>query len=145
MKNIRDVVKNGLCLGCGVCCFEDGLGEMRFSGKKGQFVPELSRSGSEKAAEMFAICPGKGYSIIEGARVLYDFGTSYSIELGYVHKIYAVHSNKGIVLEQASSGGIITELCLHLLAEKIVDKVVVTKFIYTDEGVKTRNRLPRQL
>ena len=141
MKNLADVVKNDLCLGCGICCYENRMGEMRFSKKKGQYVPELAGSAGNKGAKALAVCPGKGYSIVGDARALYENGAEYSIDLGYVHKVYAVHSNDEAVLAKASSGGIITELCLHLLAGKIVDRVVVTKFIYTHEGIRTKTIL----
>ncbi len=111
---------------------------MGYSKKRGQYIPKLFRFASDKGAEALAVCPGKGYSIVGDARALYENGAIYNIDLGYVHKVYAVHSNDEAVLEKASSGGLITELCLYLLAEKIVDRVVVTKFIYTHEGIRTK-------
>jgi coenzyme F420 hydrogenase subunit beta len=141
MNNIQDVVKSGLCLGCGVCRYEDSLGGMIYSQKKGQYLPELYDSGVDKAAEVFAVCPGKGYSIIAGAKELYENDALYNIDLGYVQKAYAVHSNSDAILKNASSGGIITELAFYLLSKRIVEKAVVTKFIYTREGVRTKTVL----
>jgi coenzyme F420 hydrogenase subunit beta len=141
MKSIHDVIKSGLCLGCGVCRYEDSLGDMIYSWKWGRYLPELRDSGVEKAAAVFAVCPGKGYSIIARAKELYENDALYNIDLGYVHKVFAVHSNSDTILKSASSGGIITELAFYLLKKKIVEKAVVTKFVYTQEGVRTKTVL----
>jgi coenzyme F420 hydrogenase subunit beta len=141
MKSIRDVVKHRLCLGCGACRYDDNFQGMRFNEKKGQYLPRFDKFGGKENEMEFAVCPGKGYPIIRWATELYGGGASYNLDLGYVHRAYAVHSNSEVVLKNASSGGIITELSLYLLSRKIVDKVAVTKFVYTREGVRTKTIL----
>lgn len=131
---IQNVVNKNLCLGCGICSYDSRVKGMTYSVEKGMNIPVLSKKNNYKIANQ--ICPGKGYSIIEDSKTLYR-ANKYSVELGFYHRLYAAHSNSANVLNNASSGGVMTEFLIYLLDNKVVDRVAVTKFIYTDEGPKT--------
>lgn len=143
MKNISEVVKTGLCIGCGICTYSDGIEKMVYSKKHGQGIPNLTKDIYNDALA-FEICPGKGYNILKDSKNYY--GTmSYNTELGFVDKAFAAHSNSKKVLKNASSGGIMAEFLIYILKNKIVDKVAVTKFLYTQDGPKTLTFLTKDI
>lgn len=133
MKSIEDVVKSDLCLGCGLCTIR-GNYIMNYSETKGKYIPSMVRQCDDVELK---ICPGKGYNIKRGSAQLYSDNAEYSVDLGYVNNQFAVSSLSDRILQNASSGGVMTQIILYLLEKKIVDNVVVTKFIYTDNGVRT--------
>lgn len=134
MKDIGEVIKTGLCIGCGVCAFSDPIGKMAFSKKHDQNIPLLTNKNyNDKIA--FEICPGKGYNIMEESRNLYNH-SQYDLELGYIYNQYAAFSNDKEVLKNASSGGIMSQIAIYLLEKKIVNRVLTTQFKF-DSGVST--------
>jgi coenzyme F420 hydrogenase subunit beta len=138
MKTIKDVVKSGLCVGCGLCAYSDAIGTTVFSSKRGQNIPLLSqRNYNDDLA--FDICPGKGYQIIKDTQE--RFGESrYDTDLGHIYGKYAVCTNDKEILERASSGGIMSSAAIFLLENGIVDRVLTTYFVY-DNDVRTVCRL----
>jgi coenzyme F420 hydrogenase subunit beta len=136
MKNLRDVVKSNMCLGCGLCTYNpsDGFAvNLIFSSKKGYSIPETKHKNSTNAQFGFEICPAKGYPIISLAKK-YHLGNQYELDLGYYNQLFAVSSTGEKYLKNASSSGFMTILADYLLEKKIVDKVVVTGFEYTSAG-----------
>lgn len=131
---IKEVIKKDLCLGCGICTYDGFVDKMKYSPEKGMKLPVFDDSSTLKIANQ--ICPAGGYDIVKDAHDMYP-NSHYSIDLGFFKGLYAAHSNNKILLENASSGGVMTELLLFLLNNKIVDKVAVTKFIYTEDGPST--------
>jgi coenzyme F420 hydrogenase subunit beta len=137
MNNINDVVKGNLCLGCGLCTLNNNIDEekveLRYSSRRGAYIPKIKDINSENAKKGFEACPGKGYKINSLAES-YGFGASFNKDLGYYDKLLAIQSDHEIILKNASSSGIMTNILNYLLDEKIVEKVIVTKFVYTDKG-----------
>ena len=131
MNNIDDVVKSGLCIGCGICAYSDAIGETQYSEKRAQNVPVITKT-NKRDNLAFALCPGKGYNIIEDSDHLYS-PAKYDLELGYLYNQYAAFSNDNEVLANASSGGVMTQIALFLLERQIVDRVLTTHFTYTTE------------
>ena len=134
MNNISEVVKSGLCLGCGFCTTK-GNYEMKYSETKGMYVPQQIRQSDNSE---FQICSAKGYSIKKMSDELFSTDSCYSVDLGYSYRQFTVSSLSDKILKNASSGGIMTHILLYLLEHKIVEKIVVTKFIYTENGPRTK-------
>ena len=128
LQCVDDVVKAGLCIGCGVCAYSDAIGAMQYSHKQEQYVPVLT-DGNGNDAFGFALCPGKGYNIIADSQGLFD-EARYDLELGYVYSHCAAFSNDREVMANASSGGMMTQIAIFLLESGIVDRVLVTDFTY---------------
>ena len=139
IKNITKI--NNLCLGCGICHYA-GL-DLKYKSSKGRFVPEFKGVNTAVLNEAYQVCPAVGYDIVTRGAELYHVNSDiqYQFELGFFHDAFLVRSLRPKILERASSGGIITELLLFLLQEKLVDKVLVTKFIYTHNGPRTKTYL----
>ena len=135
MRNINDVIKAGMCLGCGICTYSDQVEKMTFSDTRFQKIPVLKdKNNGDKLA--FEICPGKGYNIIEESRNLYG-EAKYDLELGHIYNHHAVCSNDSEILKNASSGGIMTHAAIYMLEHNHVDRVLTTYFEF-DNGVSTK-------
>jgi coenzyme F420 hydrogenase subunit beta len=132
--DIKQVINKGLCLGCGVCAYDTEIETMDYSRRKGIYYPVLKHNKKYPVAS--SICPGKGYNIIHDSGTFYK-GSNYSLELGYIDNLYASHSNSSEILRNSSSGGVMPEILIFLLSEGIVDKVAVTKFVYSRKGPRT--------
>jgi len=141
MKNLNDIVKSDLCLGCGLCTLNPNTGEeiveMRYSKSKGMDVPKVSNTNSSNAKIGFESCPAKGYDIKSLAED-YKFEEKYHEDLGYYDNCLAITSNVEKVLKNASSSGVMTTILNHLVESKRVDKVIVTKFDYTEKGPRAK-------
>jgi coenzyme F420 hydrogenase subunit beta len=141
INNIDEIVKHGLCIGCGLCAYSDAIGKTRYSIKFGQFIPVIEET-TKKDLLAYDLCPGKGYNIIEESKKLYDF-YNYDLELGCVYNYYAAYSNDKQVLKNASSGGIISQIAIFLLEKSIVDRVLTTTYVYTDSGPRSKSILAK--
>jgi coenzyme F420 hydrogenase subunit beta len=131
MNNLQDIVKDGLCVGCGICTYSEQIDKTIYSEKHNQNIPLLtSENVHDKVA--YNICPGKGYNIIEDSKSLYG-SADYDLDLGHVYDRYAAFSNDREILQKASSGGIMSHIAIYLLENKIVDRVLTTGFSYGKE------------
>lgn len=132
LKNINQVIKNNLCLGCGLCCLEDKTCQMIV--KDGHPIP----SKIVKSETIEKVCPAKGYDIYELGKKIFK-AEKYKYELGWYNRLNLVHSNDSEILKNASSGGAITEIALFLLERNHIDGVICTNFIYDNNKVRTNS------
>lgn len=138
-RNIKQVVKSKLCIGCGLCSMDKSTNGMVYNKSNDCLTPVNLDLPESSLAN--SICPGKGYDIKNIGNRLFADEAEYSLSLGYVHSLYSTHSVQKDVLANASSGGIITQLLLFLIEEKIVDYVSVTQFVCDEQGVHTHTFL----
>lgn len=145
MQNLSDVINAKLCLGCGLCSFnqneEDPI-EMHYSDRRGLFIPKINNLNSINSKSGFDSCPGKGYQIDSLAKE-FKFGEHFNEDLGSFNSIVAVTSNQKDRLTNASSSGIMTTLLDYMIENNIVDKAIVTKFEYTENGPITKPFITR--
>ena len=135
---IQDVVNSDLCISCGACAsvVPEGTIKMRYSSKFHRDIPFINDKNISGSGKEFYVCPGKGYNIVEMGSFYSDKNLSYDIDLGFIDKHWAIHSRNKRILENASSGGIITSISHFLLSTKKVQGIVCTKFIYSNKGPK---------
>jgi coenzyme F420 hydrogenase subunit beta len=110
--NVRDTYENKLCCSCGVCegiCPKDAI-SLKIDAN-GFFKPEISNECID-CGICYKFCPGINY-----------FETNESLDEKYVYG----YSNNEKLRENAASGGIGTQLIMHLIEEKIVDYAVVVR------------------
>lgn len=123
LNSIHNVIKSHQCLGCGLCgLFED---KCIIVEKEGMLAPSMEGDGKR----LESICPAKGYDIKTLGQDLFG-NVNYRYEVGYYRSIGLVSTNDTSVLENASSGGAITQIAFFLLKNKLVDGVITTKFVY---------------
>lgn len=114
MKNVEEnVVKKGLCSGCGLCAgISNGCIKMRFN-RVGEWNPVISNC--RDCGLCASVCPSIN-------KLDTDIFVTY---YGDYLRCYAGYSKVGNEREKASSGGLATRILKVLLEEKLVSKVVV--------------------
>lgn len=94
-----------------------------------------------EAAE--AVCPGLGVDFDGLAAAFVDRSAFHHSDLGYWNGAWVAHSASAAVLEQASSGGVMTEIASHLLESGRVKGVVATRMRYGPPGPRPETFLAR--
>lgn len=130
VDTLSNVVKHRLCVACGACA---GLSskEVTFKEQYGIPIPQLDFLNSD---QLFRFCPGKGYDIERIGHSLFGDGTHYDVELGHYRTFCAARSTDVHIAGNASSGGAITAILLHLLDTGRIKGALVAKFIYGRRG-----------
>lgn len=101
------------CTGCGLC---HSVANVDFkSDEKGFKYPELKEDNTPL---LKIVCPAAG-----NALNMYSDGSIW----GQVKKAYLGHAVEEDVRFKASSGGVITALCLYLIDHKVVDGIIQTR------------------
>lgn len=130
LRTAQDSLKSGLCIGCGLCKYLDSSIEM--TERNGLMMP--NRIPTNKAIN--DICPSIGYDLVKEANII--FGEKRKLfEIGTYRNIYLAHSNSKELLDNASSGGIMTSIACYMLEKGIVDGVICNKFEIINNHVRT--------
>jgi coenzyme F420 hydrogenase subunit beta len=114
--------------------------------RRGIFVPEILDPGtvSGKGPE-YEVCPGKGAPVVRMGKELFGDADHYNPQLGWHRGLLACHSRDSQILEQASSGGVMTEIARFLLERRIVEGVTVSRFTYGQKGPRTASFVAHDL
>lgn len=122
---IQDIVKNNLCIGCGVCVSESNGASMVWN-EYGFRVPDVTREYNDKAIEMCPFNPAPDKEVEDEDKIGKMFLRSaphHHDKIGYYNSIYVGYSEK--FRKTSSSGGIGTYVSEQLLKQKIVDHLFV--------------------
>jgi len=127
-KTIVEVVKDGLCTGCGTCvglCPVDAI-ELVIDHKKGIYVPQLDEERCNRCGLCFEVCPG--HSVDFKRLNLQIFGKEpEDILVGNYLDCYIGHATDYYIRYNSSSGGLVTALLIYALQEGIIDGALVTR------------------
>ncbi len=126
-----DVVKNGYCIGCGVCAsFADSPIWMQLD-EYGRFCcsPDLSRNNVVVQNTLQNVCPFSGQSLNENQLADELFGTTCQHDelIGYYLASYAGFVTEGDFRERGSSGGMGTWIVAELFALEMIDGAILVK------------------
>ncbi|MFQ5822476.1 MAG: Coenzyme F420 hydrogenase/dehydrogenase, beta subunit C-terminal domain [bacterium] len=119
---IEKVVKNDLCTRCGVCdpiCPHDSI---KFDGN---FYPWVDWSTCTNCGLCELICPGLEFDFKKQYQKMFAVDHPIHMPEGYFKKAYIGYSNHNKIKEKGSSGGLVTQILVYLLGEKMVDAVVL--------------------
>lgn len=127
-ETIAQVVKNGLCTGCGTCialCPEEAI-KLTIDEKKGIYVPELNEEKCNNCGICYEICPG--HEVDFKQLNLEIFGKEpEDVLIGNYLNGYIGHSTDYDIRYNSASGGLITQLLIFALEEGIIDGALVTR------------------
>jgi len=148
VSSIQEVIRHRLCISCGACVSAAPPGSMRMvlDEKQGIFIPDIIDSSRVSGNGLeFAVCPGKGIPINEISHQIYSSATSESFELGRYRLAVAAHTTNQRILENASSGGVMTGIAQYLLEKGLVEGVTASRFVYEGAGPRTETFIARNL
>ena len=127
-NTIAQVVKDGLCTGCGTCialCPEEAI-KLTIDEKKGIYVPELDEEKCNNCGICVKVCPG--HEVDFKQLNLEIFGKEpEDILIGNYLNCYVGHSTNYDIRYNSASGGLITQLLIFALEEGIIDGALVTR------------------
>lgn len=129
--SLEGVIGSGMCIGCGACSLVDETVELRLSPDRLIFEPSHA-SGSAAAA----VCPA--VSVDFAGLHEYLFPGQEVGPYGVVHSVHLAQSTDLERNRRASSGGLIKELLIELLAQPDVDGVIALDHV---EGLEFAGRL----
>lgn len=129
-RTISNIIKNGLCLGCGFCEAIHKPECMMQINSKGFYQPHFKSNGAEKDSIISRICPGVNVVsfITHGNNSIWG-----NVEM--VSNAWA--ADEGIRLK-SSSGGVTSALAIYLLESKQVDGIL---HVGVEDGDYLHNKL----
>ena len=110
---ISSVVKNNLCVSCGLCAGVCPKKCISSSFDSGSYLPTIDEDSCINCGICHKICPGKSsdYSTVADENIFF----------GRAKKCFAVQTKDKEILLQSTSGGVLTTLIKILLRDKIFD------------------------
>ena len=127
-KTISQVVRDGLCTGCGTCialCPEEAI-KLSINEKKGIYVPRLDEEKCNNCGICYKVCPG--HEVEFKQLNLEIFGKEpENILIGNYLNCYIGHATYYDIRYNSSSGGLITQLLIFALKDGIIDGALVTR------------------
>ncbi len=126
INNLNDIIKNGLCIGCGICQSITGKDTIEISmTSKGRLEPkELKKISSDKFNKILNVCPG---IIVEGLpKEQINEKAKNDLIWGYYLSLFYAWSTDKKIRFQSSTGGLLNGLSLYLLEKKKINFVLHT-------------------
>ncbi len=120
----REVVRSGICTGCGACVALDASRRARMVDTRLGPVPDFA--GVELPKLAWNACPGKGihYPLLYRAH----FGeTPQSWLTGRVIRTRTGYSGNPTIRRAGASGGVLTHVLIHLLETRRIDAAIVVQ------------------
>lgn len=125
INSLDDIVKNGLCIGCGLCQSIIGNSIQMEMSDKGNLEPkELKPISNETLEKIKKVCPGV---IAEGPiKNKENEGSKHDDIWGYYYDLFYSWSLDPKIRFQSSTGGLLNGLSLYLLEKNKVDFIMHT-------------------
>lgn len=110
--NISSVVKNNLCVSCGLCAGVCPKKCIASTFEAGSYLPTVDENSCVNCGLCHKVCPGKSSDYTASGE---------NIFFGRAIKCFAAQVKDKKLLAQSTSGGIVTALTKNLLRDKIYD------------------------
>ena len=126
INNLSDIIKKGLCIGCGLCQSITGKDYIEISmSSKGRLEPkEVKKITSETFNKILNVCPGV---IVEGLpKEQVNAETKNDLVWGYYLSLFYAWSTENKIRFESSTGGLLNGLSLYLLESKKVKFILHT-------------------
>jgi len=127
-KTIQEVVKQGLCTGCGTCvaiCPKNALTVMECS-ETGTYLPRLDDNKCNQCGICLGVCPGAEVNFRELNLLAFDKKLENALAGNYLN-CYSGYALDRKLRYKSASGGLVTALSTFALETGAVDGVLVTR------------------
>ena len=127
-ETIAQVVKDGLCTGCGTCislCPNEAI-KLTINEKKGIYVPELNEKKCNNCGICYEVCPGHEVDFKQFNLEIFGKYPENTLIGNYIN-CYVGHSTDHEIRYNSASGGLVTALLIFALEERIIDGALVTR------------------
>ena len=126
LDNVAEIVKDGLCTGCGTCAGVCPTEAIRMRVLNGVFLPEIEEDKCTSCRLCVKCCPG--YSLNFDELNFNVFGRQpVDTFLGNCFTCYVGHSNDDEIRYDSSSGGLVTQLLIFALERGLIDGALVVR------------------
>jgi coenzyme F420 hydrogenase subunit beta len=122
----EEVVEKGLCLGCGTCAGVCPTRAIKMKASDGLFMPEVSREVCNECQLCSKSCPGGSVDFGVLKQRIFSRKLEHS-SVGNYSNIFTGYSNDDQIRFDSSSGGILTQLLIFALENKMIDGAIVTR------------------
>lgn len=125
-NNITQVVRDGLCLGCGICydaCPKDCIKIIH--GKELNY-PKVDNAACIECSRCLNVCSGRGINIKKYTELLCNGETlKFDKYIGHFDECFSGFSLDYEIRYHSASGGCLSSFLIYLLDKKIIDGAVV--------------------
>jgi len=124
--NIKYVVENELCVGCGVCeaaCPNEAI-EVTFDFIKGMYIPRVKAEKCNECQKCLDVC--YGYAVDRALNFIIFGGMSTSL-IGNFRGCYVGYANDEALRYSSTSGGVVSAVLTYALKHGLIDGAIVTK------------------
>jgi coenzyme F420 hydrogenase subunit beta len=123
---ISDIVKYGLCCGCGACVGVCPAGALSLNDITVHYAPVFSPLKCTGCGLCRKVCPGKGWPATQYAEDLCrKENIDNDLKYGPLRGCYLGQSTDPLIVHSAASGGTATGLLLFLLDTGLIDAAIV--------------------
>ena len=132
-SNIRYIVRNNLCVGCGVCqdaCPQKAITVEAVNGVFRPIVDEEKCINSKGCHRCRMVCPGGGVKLSDLANKYFggEAGIKDDPYIGKHIAYYYGYSNDYDIRHEGASGGMASQFLVYLLEKGYIEGAVVTRF-----------------
>lgn len=113
MSTVETTTNNNLCISCGICkavCPKNCISCERHNGL---YIPIIDKAACVDCGRCYQVCPGKGFDYTR-----YDEPATGDFWEGDYQAIYSAATKDNTRLQNAVSGGVVTELVYNLLQDE---------------------------
>lgn len=126
LDTTAEVVKDGLCTGCGTCVGVCPTEAITMQMSNGLFLPEIDENKCSGCRVCLACCPGRTVDLEKlSSRT---FGKQpEDLVLGNFLRCYVGHSHDEGIRFESSSGGIVSQILAYALEKGLIDGALVVR------------------
>jgi len=142
-KIYKNIIKKGLCSGCGTCAgvCPTGALSFKYNFQKNEFDLVFNEKKCLNCGLCYKVCPGKGYNLRKIVKNKKNRGSNFNNFHGYYEFFAQGYSKNKKTRKKGASGGIATELLKFLIKEKKVDRVIIVQLKNNKPIIKITNKI----